>query len=97
MKRNATISLKEYQRHNKEIAPYIEDAVNLLVEQLIDTLASRNRIEVRGFGALSLREYKTERKYHHPKKLIFMKTITKPFFRFKASKALKKSLNIEQS
>ncbi len=62
-----------------------EEVVNLFFDTVADSLAKGGRVEIRGFGAFSVREYKTyegrnpktgEKIVVPPKKLPFWKTGT---------------------
>tara|TARA_B100001996_G_scaffold160441_1_gene122355 strand:- start:279 stop:557 length:279 start_codon:yes stop_codon:yes gene_type:complete len=70
----------------------IQDSLNLVLNFLTETLSSKDRAEIRGFGTFSVRERK-ERIARNPKtgKSISISTKFHPFFR--SSKALKETIN----
>jgi nucleoid DNA-binding protein len=88
-----SINYEEHTRFRQSIAPKVQGAVDAILEQMVMQIVSGDRVEVRGFGALSLRTYTKEREFHHPKKFTLFETVTKPFVRFKVSKELKKLIN----
>ena len=70
----------------------VEDSLNLILNNLSDTLAKRGRIEIRGFGSFSTRK-RNKRISRNPKtgKSISVQEKIHPYFR--ASKALKEVIN----
>ena len=69
----------------------VQDSVNQIISFLSDTLSTKDRAEIRGFGTFSVRERK-KRVARNPKtgKSISVDTKFHPFFR--SSKALKETI-----
>ena len=90
---NKSDLIKSIQDKNKLYSKSdIETSLNLILDYLSDTLSSRNRAEIRGFGTFSTRE-REKRIARNPKtgKSISVTSKFHPYFR--ASKNLKESIN----
>lgn len=70
-----------------------EDSINLILNFLSDSLASQNRIEIRGFGTFSVRK-RNKRIARNPKSGKSIEVLAKLHPYFRSSKSLKESLNI---
>lgn len=70
----------------------VEDVVKLLLEQMIDTLASDNRIEIRGFGSFAL-HHREPRTGRNPKTGDSVQVTAKAVPHFKPGKALRDAVN----
>ena len=70
----------------------VEDAVNILLEHMSSTLSQDGRIEVRGFGAFSLRHHKA-RMARNPKTGVKVPVPAKAIPHFKAGKELRERVN----
>ena len=70
----------------------VELAVNLILDQLTNTLAGNDRIEIRGFGSFSL-HYRPPRLAHNPKTGERVYTQPKYSPHFKPGKALRERID----
>jgi integration host factor subunit beta len=71
---------------------HIEESVNLILNEISETLCKGGRVEVRGFGSFSL-HYKASRNAHNPK--TGEKVVTEPKYsaHFKPGKSLRERVN----
>jgi integration host factor subunit beta len=80
----------------KKLPQWSEEDVDLGVNQILDymgdVLSKGNRIEIRGFGSLSLR-YRPPRNAHNPKTKEKLVTPPKYVLHFKAGKELRERVN----
>ena len=70
-------------KHNQQLrADEVEDAINMILEEMSVCLEKGDRIEIRGFGSFSLR-FRAERKARNPKtgKEVKVKAKSLPYFR----------------
>lgn len=72
--------------------PLVEDAVRVIIEQMVDYLASDNRIEIRGFGSFSL-HHRDPRQGRNPKTGDDVMVSAKAVPHFKPGKALRDAVN----
>jgi integration host factor subunit beta len=70
----------------------VELAVNLILDQMTHSLASNDRIEIRGFGSFSL-HYRPPRQAHNPKTGERVYTQPKYSPHFKPGKALRERVD----
>ena len=70
----------------------VEDAVKTMIDQMIGTLATNNRIEIRGFGSFSL-HYRPPRNAHNPKTGEKVVTEAKHSPHFKPGKELRERVD----
>ena len=82
------IAKKQSQLSHKDI----ESALNMLVEQMSDSLSSGNRIEIRGFGSFTL-HYREPRVGRNPKTGISVDLEGKYVPYFKPGKELRERVN----
>ena len=80
------------RRHNELPARDIELAVSLLIQTISEALANGERIEVRGFGAFSIRELKP-RMSRNPKTGEAVALGSRRSIHFKPGKELKEGVN----
>ena len=92
MTRSELITFIE-RRHNELPTHDIELAVNLLIQTISEALANGERIEVRGFGAFSIRELKP-RIGRNPKTGAAVALGSRRSIHFKPGKELKESVNV---
>ncbi len=81
---------------NKEENLSISDvtlSVDYILDYLADTFSKKGRIEIRGFGNLTL-QYQPPREAHNPKTKQKVHVPGKHKIRFKMGKELKESLNL---
>jgi integration host factor subunit beta len=71
---------------------HIEESVNLILNEISETLCKGGRVEVRGFGSFSL-HYKASRNARNPK--TGEKVVTEPKYsaHFKPGKSLRERVN----
>lgn len=67
----------------------VAEHVNLIIETMGDTLSSKNRIELRGFGSFTVRHY-APRKSRNPKTGKSLISVAKYRPHFKAGRELRK-------
>jgi integration host factor subunit beta len=82
------IAKKQSQLSHKDI----ESALNMLVEQMSDSLSQGNRIEIRGFGSFTL-HYRKPRVGRNPKTGIAVDLDGKYVPYFKPGKELRERVN----
>lgn len=70
----------------------IEEAINLILEQIISVLEAKQRVEIRGFGSFSLR-YRKPRAGRNPKTGAEVTLLGKYVPHFKLGKALRERIN----
>lgn len=70
----------------------VEDAVKLIIERMIQTLAEKRRIEIRGFGSFSL-HYRKPRRGRNPKTGDELELGAKYVPHFKPGKAMRDRIN----
>ncbi len=70
----------------------VEDAVKTMIDQMIGTLATNNRIEIRGFGSFAL-HHREPRVGRNPKTGDSVKVAAKAVPHFKPGKALRDAVN----
>ncbi|XID75890.1 integration host factor subunit beta [Alkanindiges sp. WGS2144] len=70
----------------------VEDAVKTILDQMISTLATNNRIEIRGFGSFAL-HHREPRVGRNPKTGDSVKVAAKAVPHFKPGKALRDAVN----
>lgn len=70
----------------------VEDIVRVILNQMIETLAADNRIEIRGFGSFSL-HHRASRVGRNPKSGEQVEVAAKAVPHFKAGKALRDAVN----
>lgn len=70
----------------------VEDSVDLIIDQLIESIASGQRIEIRGFGSFSLRE-RRPRTGRNPRTGEAVQLATRYSPRFKPGLALRERVN----
>ena len=70
----------------------VEEAVKTMLDQMIGTLATSNRIEIRGFGSFALHHRET-RVGRNPKTGDSVKVAAKAVPHFKPGKALRDAVN----
>jgi integration host factor subunit beta len=81
-----------YQKNHSVSFKDTEEAVNLLLEQMSETLANGERIEVRGFGSFTL-HYRKPRLGRNPKTGDTVSLTGKFVPHFKAGKELRNRVN----
>jgi integration host factor subunit beta len=86
-------------RANKELRAShqqetVADAVNVTLEYIADTLAVHGRIEIRGFGAFSVKTYDGDRFIRNPATGVAGYVKRLPRARFKAGSPLKKAVDV---
>lgn len=79
-------------RHTVTTESLIEEAVKTMLDQMISTLASNNRIEIRGFGSFAL-HHREPRVGRNPKTGDSVKVTAKAVPHFKPGKALRDAVN----
>lgn len=70
----------------------VEEAVKTMLDQMIGTLATSNRIEIRGFGSFAL-HHREPRVGRNPKTGDSVKVAAKAVPHFKPGKALRDAVN----
>ncbi|MFB2539714.1 MULTISPECIES: integration host factor subunit beta [unclassified Acinetobacter] len=70
----------------------VEDAVKVMLDQMIDTLADNQRIEIRGFGSFAL-HHRQPRLGRNPKTGSKVDVAAKAVPHFKPGKALRDAVN----
>ena len=70
----------------------VEDAVKTMIDQMIGTLATNNRIEIRGFGSFAL-HHREPRLGRNPKTGKSVDVAAKAVPHFKPGKALRDAVN----
>jgi len=75
--------------------PVIEDAVKVMIEQMVETLSDGNRIEIRGFGSFAL-HHRAARAGRNPKTGESVSVEAKSVPHFKPGKALRDAVNAEK-
>ncbi len=70
----------------------VEEAVKTMIDQMIGTLASNNRIEIRGFGSFAL-HHREPRVGRNPKTGDSVKVAAKAVPHFKPGKGLRDEVN----
>ena len=72
--------------------PLVEDAVKIMIDQMIEALSSGDRIEIRGFGSFAL-HHREPRVARNPKtgEKVTVKATAIPYF--KPGKALREAVN----
>ncbi|CAN5232869.1 integration host factor subunit beta [soil metagenome] len=84
----ATIARKFTQISEEDVTL----GVNLIIEQLSDTLSQGDRIEIRGFGSVAI-HYRPPRNAHNPKSGERLVTPGKSSPHFKPGKELRERVN----
>lgn len=72
--------------------PLVEDAVRIMIDQMVDALSSDDRIEIRGFGSFSL-HHRDPRVGRNPKTGKSVEVAAKAVPHFKPGKALRDAVN----
>ncbi|MBF7683144.1 integration host factor subunit beta [Acinetobacter sp. B5B] len=72
--------------------PLVEDAVKIMIDQMIDTLSADDRIEIRGFGSFAL-HHRDPRIGRNPKTGKSVEVAAKSVPHFKPGKALRDAVN----
>ena len=72
--------------------PLVEEAVKIMIDQMIASLSSDNRIEIRGFGSFSL-HYRPARMGRNPKTGESVELTGKHVPHFKPGKELRERVN----
>lgn len=72
--------------------PVVEEAVRIMIDQMIDALSSDNRIEIRGFGSFAL-HHRQPRQGRNPKTGEKVSVSAKAVPHFKPGKALRDAVN----
>lgn len=70
----------------------VEEVVKLLIDQMVDTLANNQRIEIRGFGSFAL-HHREPRTGRNPKTGDSVQVTAKAVPHFKPGKALRDGVN----
>ena len=70
----------------------VEEAIKTMLDQMIGTLATNNRIEIRGFGSFAL-HHREPRVGRNPKTGDYVKVAAKAVPHFKPGKALRDAVN----
>lgn len=70
----------------------VEEVVKLLIDQMVETLAHDNRIEIRGFGSFAL-HHREPRTGRNPKTGDSVQVTAKAVPHFKPGKALRDAVN----
>ena len=73
--------------------PLVEDAVKIMIDQMIEALSSGDRIEIRGFGSFSL-NYRPPRIGRNPKTGSKVQVPAKHVPHFKAGKELRERVDL---
>lgn len=81
--------------HHQQSEPAIEEAVKVMLEQMVDTLTDSNRIEIRGFGSFAL-HHRAARAGRNPKTGQSVAVDAKSVPHFKPGKALRDAVNPEK-
>jgi len=72
--------------------PLVEEAVKIMIDQMIEALSTDNRIEIRGFGSFAL-HHRDPRLGRNPKTGISVEVAAKAVPHFKPGKALRDAEN----
>ena len=72
--------------------PLVEEAVKIMIDQMIASLSADNRIEIRGFGSFAL-HHREPRVGRNPKTGKSVKVAAKAVPHFKPGKALRDAVN----
>ncbi|MDP1473563.1 integration host factor subunit beta [Acinetobacter baumannii] len=72
--------------------PLVEEAVKIMIDQMIEALSSDNRIEIRGFGSFAL-HHREPRVGRNPKTGKSVDVVAKAVPHFKPGKALRDAVN----
>ena len=72
--------------------PLVEEAVKIMIDQMIEALSSDNRIEIRGFGSFAL-HHREPRVGRNPKTGKSVDVAAKAVPHFKPGKALRDAVN----
>ena len=72
--------------------PLVEEAVKIMIDQMIASLSSDNRIEIRGFGSFAL-HHREPRVGRNPKTGKSVEVAAKAVPHFKPDKALRDAVN----
>jgi integration host factor subunit beta len=86
-------------RANDELLAYykealVADVVNTALDHIADGLAAHGRLEIRGFGAFSVRTYEGDRYIRNPATGVAGYAKRLPRVRFKASEGLRKGVDV---
>lgn len=87
--RTAEDTLLIYYKEN-----IVRDVVNIALEHIEDVLAVHGRIELRGFGAFSVKTYEGDRYIRNPATGIVRYAKRLPGVRFKAARELKERVDV---
>jgi integration host factor subunit beta len=79
-------------RHTSTPESLVEEAVKTMLDQMISTLSTNNRIEIRGFGSFAL-HHREPRVGRNPKTGDSVKVAAKAVPHFKPGKALRDEVN----
>jgi integration host factor subunit beta len=71
---------------------FVEEAVKIMIDQMIEALSSDNRIEIRGFGSFAL-HHREPRVGRNPKTGKSVEVAAKAVPHFKPGKALRDAVN----
>lgn len=74
--------------------PVVKEAVNLTLQYIEDILAAHERVEIRGFGAFSVKTYEGDRYTRNPSTGYAGYAKRLPRVRFRAGKGLRKSVDV---
>mgnify|MGYP001024019089 FL=1 len=72
--------------------PLVEEAVKIMIDQMIASLSSDNRIEIRGFGSFAL-HHREPRLGSNPQTVKAVQVAAKAVPHFKPGKALRDAVN----
>jgi integration host factor subunit beta len=72
----------------------VADVVNTALDHIADGLAVHDRLEIRGFGAFSVRTYEGDRYIRNPATGVAGYAKRLPRVRFKASEGLRKGVDV---
>jgi integration host factor subunit beta len=71
----------------------VADVVNTALDHIADALAAHGRLEIRGFGAFSVKTYEGDRYIRNPATGVAEYIKRLPRARFKAGKSMKKGVD----
>lgn len=79
-------------KHPHLSEPLVEEAIKIIIDHMIESLADNQRIEIRGFGSFALR-HREPRTGRNPKTGEQVQVIAKAVPHFKPGKALRDAVN----
>lgn len=90
---NKSDLIKRIALKNPHLAePLVEDAVKIMIDQMIEALSNDDRIEIRGFGSFAL-HHREPRLGRNPKTGKAVDVAAKAVPHFKPGKALRDAVN----